>query len=55
LYARIDQRLTEKTHVTAAQFSRPILEGTSLANSDYSGGTNFTFGQQIPERKGDDD
>jgi C-terminal processing protease CtpA/Prc len=49
----IAPRLTEKTHVTAAQFWRPILEATSLANSDYSSGTNFTFGQQIPERKGD--
>jgi C-terminal processing protease CtpA/Prc len=49
----IAPRLTEKTHVTAAQFSRPILEATNLSSSDYSGGTNVTFGQQIPERKGD--
>ena len=49
----IAPRLTEKTNVPAALFSRPIWEATSLTSPDLGGGTDFTFTQYLPERKGD--
>jgi hypothetical protein len=49
----IAPRLTEKTNVAAASFLNPIWEGINLGNLDYAGGTNFTFTQYLPERKGE--
>jgi C-terminal processing protease CtpA/Prc len=49
----IAPRLTDKTNVPAALFSNPIWEALNLGNSDYTGGTNFTFTQSLPERTGD--
>ena len=49
----IAPRLTEKKSVVGALFSRPIWEATNLDDSDYANGTNYTFAQTRPERKGD--
>jgi hypothetical protein len=49
----IAPRLTEKTNVPAASFSNPLWEAMNLGNADYGSGTNFTFMQNLPERKGD--
>ena len=49
----IAPRLTEKKDVVAAQFSRPILEATSLTNSELADSANYSFAQRIPERQGD--
>ena len=49
----IAPRLTEKTTPVAALFSRPLLEATSLSNSELAEGANYTFAQRLPERKGD--
>ena len=49
----IAPRLTEKKNVVAALFSRPILEATSLTDSDLAGGASYSFAQRIPERQGD--
>jgi C-terminal processing protease CtpA/Prc len=49
----IAPRLTEKKNVAAATFSRPIWTARSLGDSDFTGGTNFTFVQKLPESKGD--
>jgi C-terminal processing protease CtpA/Prc len=49
----IAPRLTEKKNVAAATFSRPIWTARSLGDSDFTGGTNFTFVQKLPESKGE--
>ena len=49
----IAPRLTEKKNVVAALFSRPILEAPSMSDSEYAYAPNYSFAQQIPERKGD--
>jgi hypothetical protein len=49
----IAPRLTDKTAVGAALFSRPLLTANSLGSSDVLGGAEFLFTQPIPERKGD--
>jgi C-terminal processing protease CtpA/Prc len=48
----IAPRLTEKQNVIAAQFSRPLLEATSLTNSEIDS-AHYSFAQRIPERQGD--
>jgi C-terminal processing protease CtpA/Prc len=48
----IAPRLTEKQNVIAAQFSRPLLEATSLTNSEVDS-AHYSFAQRIPERQGD--
>ena len=48
----IAPRLTEKKNVVAALFSRPLLEATSLTNSELDS-ANYSFAQRIPERQGD--
>ena len=48
----IAPRLTEKQNVIAAQFSRPLLEATSLTNAELDS-ANYSFAQRIPERQGD--
>ena len=48
----IAPRLTEKKDVVAALFSRPMLEATSLTNSELDS-ANYSFSQRIPERQGD--
>ena len=48
----IAPRLSEKKKPVAALFSRPLLEATSLNNSDLNP-PNYTFAQSIPERAGD--
>ena len=48
----IAPRLTEKKDVSAALFSRPIWEGTSLNDEELTN-TNFTFAQKLPKAKGD--
>lgn len=49
----IAPRLTEKKDVVAALFSRPLLEATSLTNSELADSANYSFAQRIPERQGD--
>jgi C-terminal processing protease CtpA/Prc len=49
----IAPRLTEKKDVVAAQFSRPLLEATSLTNSELADSAKYSFAQRIPERQGD--
>ncbi len=49
----IAPRLTTRRNVTAALFRRPMLEATSLTNSDYAGGTDFSFAQQLPPPRGE--
>ena len=49
----IAPRLTEKKNAVAALFSRPLLNATSLSDSDYAESANYSFSQKIPERKGD--
>jgi C-terminal processing protease CtpA/Prc len=49
----IAPRLTEKTTPVAALFSRPLLEATSLSDSELAEGASYTFAQKLPERKGD--
>lgn len=49
----IAPRLTEKKSIAAATFSRPIWTARSLGDADYTDGTNFTFVQKLPERRGD--
>jgi C-terminal processing protease CtpA/Prc len=49
----IAPRLTEKKNVVAALFSRPILEATSLTNSELADNASYSFAQRIPERQGD--
>ncbi|MBV8858247.1 MAG: hypothetical protein JOZ96_19235 [Acidobacteria bacterium] len=49
----IAPRLTEKAQPVAALFSRPLLEATSLSDSELAGSANYTFAQRLPERRGD--
>ena len=49
----IAPRLSEKKNVVGALFSRPILEAPSMSDTDYAAAPNYSFSQQIPERKGD--
>lgn len=49
----IATRLTTKRNVTAALFRRPMLEATSFSNSDYAGGSDFSFGQELPPPRGE--
>lgn len=49
----IAPRLSEKNSPTAALFSRPILEATSLSDTELADGTSYTFAQKLPERSGD--
>jgi C-terminal processing protease CtpA/Prc len=49
----IAPRLSEKKNVVAAQFSRPLLEGKSMSDSEYADTASYSFAQKIPERKGD--
>ncbi|MEP6900652.1 MAG: S41 family peptidase [Actinomycetota bacterium] len=49
----IAPRLTDKSNVSAALFSRPILSAKNLGPSDFANGTNYSFIQQIPERVGE--
>lgn len=49
----ISPRLTEKMQPVAALFSRPLLEATSLSDSELAETPSYTFAQRIPERKGD--
>lgn len=49
----IAPRLTEKKNVVAALFSRPILEATSLTDSELADSAAYSFAQRIPERQGD--
>ena len=49
----IAPRLGEKKNVVGALFSRPLLEAPSMSNTDYAGTANYSFSQQIPERKGE--
>lgn len=48
----IAPRLTEKKDVSAALFSRPILEAASLSDEELTS-TSFTFAQKLPKPKGD--
>ena len=50
---RIAPRLTEKTDVPAASFSRPIVSGRSLNDSDLRGGEEYSFRQRLPTPTGD--
>ena len=49
----IAPRLTEKQNVVAALFSRPLLEATSLTNTELADSASYSFAQRIPERQGD--
>lgn len=49
----IAPRLTEKRQPVAALFSRPLLEATSLSDSELAETPNYTFAQALPERQGD--
>jgi C-terminal processing protease CtpA/Prc len=48
----IAPRLTEKKDVTAALFSRPILEAASLSEEQLTN-TSYAFAQKLPKAKGD--
>ena len=49
----IAPRLTEKKNAVAALFSRPLLNATSLSDSDDLESGSYSFSQKIPQRKGD--
>jgi C-terminal processing protease CtpA/Prc len=49
----IAPRLTDKGNVVAALFSRPILEATSLGNSELAESASYSFSQKMPDREGD--
>lgn len=49
----IAPRLTEKATPTAALFSRPLLDASSMENSELTEAANYSFAQKIPERTGD--
>jgi C-terminal processing protease CtpA/Prc len=49
----IAPRLTDKGNVVAALFSRPILEATSLGNSELAEPANYSFSQKMPDPDGD--
>lgn len=46
-------RLTEKRQPVAALFSRPLLEATSLSDSELAETPSYTFAQKLPARQGD--
>ncbi|HEU4932112.1 MAG TPA: S41 family peptidase, partial [Pyrinomonadaceae bacterium] len=49
----IAPRLTNKGNVVAALFSRPLLEATSLADSELAETPNYSFSQRLPDGPGD--
>ena len=49
----IAPRLTDKGNVVAALFYRPILEATSLTNSELAESPSYSFSQRIPDPHGD--
>ncbi len=49
----IAPRLTDKGNVVAALFSRPLLEATTLSQSEYAESPSFSFSQKIPDRQGE--
>ncbi|HEU4836173.1 MAG TPA: S41 family peptidase [Pyrinomonadaceae bacterium] len=49
----IAPRLTEKGNVVAALFSRPILEATSLTDSELAEIPGYSFSQRIPDPQGE--
>jgi C-terminal processing protease CtpA/Prc len=49
----IAPRLTEKTAVVAALFSRPLRDAPTLRDTGYADGATYGFAQQLPARKGD--
>ena len=49
----IAPRLTDKGNVVAALFSRPLLEATSLTNSEFAEMPNYSFSQRLPDGPGD--
>jgi len=49
----IAPRLTDKGNVVAALFSRPLLEATSLTDSELAGTPNYSFSQRLPDGPGD--
>lgn len=48
----IASRLTNKTNITGALLSRPILMAINLGSTNF-GESKFAFEQKLPERKGD--
>jgi C-terminal processing protease CtpA/Prc len=49
----IAPRLTDKGNVVAALFSRPILEATSLTNTELADSPSYAFSQRLPDGPGD--
>ena len=49
----IAPRLTDKGNVVGALFSRPLLEATSLTNSEFAETPNYSFSQRLPDGTGD--
>lgn len=49
----IAPRLTDKGNVVAALFSRPLLEATSLADTELAEAPNYSFSQRLPDGPGD--
>jgi len=49
----IAPRLTDKGNVVAALFSRPLLEATSLADTELAETPNYSFSQRLPDGPGD--
>jgi hypothetical protein len=48
----IAPRLTTRSGIPAALFSRPLLDGRNLADPDLAGSSNFTFVQHLPPPTG---
>ena len=48
----IAPRLTEKKHVVAALFSRPLLEAINIEDLDNADPPSYSFSQELPEAKG---
>ena len=49
----IAPRLTDKGNVVAALFSRPLLEATSLTDTELAETPNYSFSQRLPDGPGD--
>jgi C-terminal processing protease CtpA/Prc len=49
----IAPRLGDKGNVVAALFSRPLLEATSLTNSELAESASYSFSQKMPDPQGD--
>jgi C-terminal processing protease CtpA/Prc len=49
----IAPRLTNKGNVVAALFYRPILEATSLTNSELADSASYSFSQRLPDTQGE--